>query len=762
MNRTKAVSFLRGMSLVGIYGGLLMPLMFIPIVIFPFVFSKLIFFQVLIGLTFPAYLLLMWMEPAYRPRFNLLYGAIAAYFVAMALSVIFSVDPFRSWWGNQERMNGLFTLLHFFAWLTMALGVLKTWPQWRSLLHYQIGLSAFMAIVAMLQRVIPNLLLFPASVRVGGLLDNPIYMAAYQIFNLFFLFLLFLKVPSRTARILYGCVAFVDLIAFFLAQSRGALVGLAAGILAFGIWTALFSKNKKARTVTLLSIAGIFLAYSLLFSARNTVLIQHSPFARLTNITASVDTRFIAWKIAWRGFLERPITGYGLDTFHIIFNKHYNPRSLAFSTYETWFDRAHNTVLDVLSMTGLLGFLTFAGIFLSLFYVSWRAYKRGWIDLPLSAIFFGLTVGYFIQNLFVFDHPAAFSMSFLLFGFIIAATSGEFVDVKEKEHVTASKTHAFSWALAVLVFIPFLLLVWRASVLPFQASRYAIKSNGNFPAATGMMWAKKAAGIWTPYLDEQTFLLSRNLMQYASAGQLARLSNWQEYYTLVKELTEKELARHPENTHPHFVYAQLMTLFYGQKPEAAKIAEEQYRLAIQTSPKRQQLFLGLASLYAREGRGAEMMEAYRRARDFDLEIGEMRWVYGVALFYDAGNLQEGAKEILASQTVNYPRRLATVQELSGLMDAATVAKDQAMLALIPKQLAALPAGTMQEYAQIANRYAALGMVAERDEVLRIGEQMAPGTQAVFDQAKSGIQQVPAAQGTTTKEPTESAKSVLRR
>ena len=178
MNREKAVRYLKAITLVGIYGGLLMPLVFIPIVIFPFVFSKLIFFQVLIGLTFPAYLVLAWMEPKYRPRFHLLYVAIAAYFVALLLSVIFASDPLRAWWGNQERMNGLFTLLHFLAWLTMAVGLIKTWGQWRKLLNYEIVLSVFMAIVALLQKVYPNILLFPASPRVGGLLDNPIYMGA--------------------------------------------------------------------------------------------------------------------------------------------------------------------------------------------------------------------------------------------------------------------------------------------------------------------------------------------------------------------------------------------------------------------------------------------------------------------------------------------------------------------------------------------------------------------------------------------------------
>ncbi|HWQ99652.1 MAG TPA: hypothetical protein VN397_02270, partial [Candidatus Methylomirabilis sp.] len=75
MNRTRAITVFKAITYLGVYGGLLMPLVFIPIVIFPFVFSKLIAFQVLVGITFPAYLALAWMEPRYRPPKSALYMA---------------------------------------------------------------------------------------------------------------------------------------------------------------------------------------------------------------------------------------------------------------------------------------------------------------------------------------------------------------------------------------------------------------------------------------------------------------------------------------------------------------------------------------------------------------------------------------------------------------------------------------------------------------------------------------------------------------
>ncbi len=723
----------RSIVLVGVYGGLLMPLVFLPIVIFPFVFSKLVAFQILIGLTFPAYLILAWLEPRYRPRSHLLYTAILAYFVAVGLSVAFSVDPFRSWWGNQERMNGLFTLLHFLAWLTMAVGTLHSWPQWRRLLNYQIVISVVMALVALMQKVKPDLLLFPAGSRVGGLLDNPIYMGAYQIFNLSFLALLAFKSSSRDARWWYLAFAVIDFGAFLATGSRGALVGLAVGLAAFAGYYVFFSKNKKARYGIVGLVAVAFSCYGLLFAFRDTKFVQGLPVARLLNFTETADTRLIAWRIAWQGFVDRPLTGWGMDTFHILFNLKYNPYSLRYGQYETWFDRSHNTVLDVLSMTGIFGFVTFAWIFLSLFISNWKAFRKGWIDLPISAILFALPIAYFVQNLFVFDHPAAFSMSYLLFALVIAATQGEFVGATAPVTAAADGKRGIPWVSFGFLQVLGLLFVWRTSMLPFEASRLSIRSNNTFGTPIALTYAKQASEIWTPYLDEQTFLLSRNLIVYASQDRLKDLSNAREYYDLVTRLTKVELERHPRNTHTHFTNAQLATAFSSQMPQEISVAEREFRLAIETSPKRQQLFYGLANLYLRTNRVPDAIALYRQVRDFDLELGEGHWMYGLATFYDANNRQEGAKELIASQNVRYPYRLKEGRELVPLADAYLTMGDvngfRGLAATINNQ----PVAEATFYVQLAYKYDRLQFPEERDTVLAFATQHYSDARQQYDQ-----------------------------
>ncbi len=773
MTRQSTVKLFKAISLVGIYGGLLMPLVFIPVVIFPFVFSKLIPFQILIEITFPAYVALAWMEPKLRPPKSVLYTAIMAYLGAVLLSVIFSADPSRSWWGNQERMNGLFTVLHFFLWLTMAIGVLKTWEQWRRILGYEVVLSVIMAIVALLQKPFPNILLFPAQERVGGLLDNPIYMGAYQIFNLAFVTLLFFKTRSSTIRWLLGVAALIDLGAFFAAESRGDLLGLAAMIGVFTLTYAIFTTNKKAKFGVIGSAVGGFVLYLIVFLLRATPFIaNNSILSRLTNFSVATGTRFIAWDIAWKGFLERPLTGWGFDCFHILFNAKYNPRSLEFGYYETWFDRAHNTVMDALSMTGIFGFLTYFGIFAALFFLVWRAYKKGWIDLPIMCVLTALPVGYFLQNVFVFDHPAAFSMSYLLYAFVIVAARPGFLSpiqegspntsvaaptangtapssaLRATEGARAQKPaapHAAPWTAFVIIQIVGVFFAWRFSVLPFEASYLSIKANNLLTAGqadAAFTLFKQAGAIPTPYTDEQSFLLSRDMVQIVQAGQLTNMPNWQEFYAFAKAMNERTNNEHPLNTNNLFVYAQLLRAVAPSLPQADQTAEiakseDYYKRALATSPTRQQVAFGLAQLESELGRGQDAYDILKKTTTDDGNIGECWWYLGGTAWFQLGKVDEGSADLVKAMKVSDPFTLRNVTDAAQLAQAALIQKDNDALKSILPMLPTLGGGSMDLYLSIAKAYESAGLMEERNSILNALVQLDPTLTPKLDALRTG-------------------------
>ncbi|MCW1892541.1 MAG: O-antigen ligase family protein [Candidatus Uhrbacteria bacterium] len=734
MSRQSALNFFRAITYVGVYGGLLMPLVFIPVVIFPFVFSKLVCFQILIGVTFPAYLALAWMDQKYRPPKSVLYTAIIAYFCAIGLSVLFSEDIHRSWWGNQERMNGLFTLLHFFMWLTMAVGMLKQWKDWKWLLNYEVVISAIMALVAIMQRINPTLLVFKASDRVGGLLDNPIYMGVYEMFNLAFLALLFLKTNSKTARWWYLGLAVIDVIAFFLTQSRGALFGLGAVIGFFALYYGFFTPSKKARWTILGGAAGVFALYVLAYIFRTAPLIATNPIlSRLTNLQASTATRLIAWDIAWKGFLERPLTGWGFDAFHILFNLKYNPVSLEYTYYETWFDRSHNTIMDTLAMTGIFGLITYLAVFVSILVLVWRARKKGWIDLPIAAVLTALPIGYFLQNLFVFDHPAAFSMSYLLFALVIAATRPAFVGAKDDDAAAAvsssapSSSHAAPWTGFVVLQVVMLFIVWQYSVQPFRASRMAIQANNDLSSGqvdAGFKLMKQANEISNLYNGETSFLMTRDLISLIEGGQLSKDPNWREKVDFAIQLNEDYLAKHPKDTNSIFVYARFMQVIFPLLPQdqmsaAAAKSEELYVRALKTSPKRQQLHYGLARLYAQVGQIEKARDELKKAVDDNPNVGESWWYYGLITWMDLKQEDEGTKAVLQSVKAKVPYAITSVQALAQVARAAQIQKDTDALKWIMERMQSpeVSGGSVALYLEIARAMEATGMMEERNKIL---------------------------------------------
>lgn len=661
MSRSSLVRVLRWMTIIGVFGGLLMPLIFIKYVIFPFVFSKLIVFQMLVGITFPAYLLLAWMEPEFRPRKHPMLLAIGAYFIAMALSVIFSIDIWRSWWGNQERMNGLFTLLHFFAWLLMMIGLLRTWKDWEQFLRFQVFVGGAVALTAIWQKwVNPDLFLYHAVGRVGGVLDNPIYMGMYQMFMSFVLVLLAFKTRARAWWLTYGAMTLLVIGGFAAAQSRGPLVGLFAGLIACAFFFGITSQNRRHRLFAGGAVVLAFIGYGALYLARGTEIVGRLGLARFVDLSSTASTRFIAWKIAWQAFLERPLFGWGLDTFHIIFNSHYNPISLRYSLYETWFDRAHNTVLDVISMTGGVGLIAYFSIFAALFWSLYRAYKRGWIDHVFASILAGIPVAYFVQNLFVFDHPAGFTLSYLMFALVIAATSPGFLVKSADEPVVLAVKKEFPMVLAVPLVLVSLFVVWRTSILPFKVSTMTIEASQYFPQKKGLEKLQSAMKIWTPYRDEQMFLLSRSLV---GAGQnLTKIQDWKTWLDIAKQASDDESSRHPKNAYTHYIYARLLGDTSFAVPEHAAQAEAEFKLAIQESPKRQQLYEGLSRLYLNQGRVDEALAQIAVIQTVDPDQGYGDWLAGVVQMFDRQNEQEGAKLVVSSLSKPFPFSPSTLRD----------------------------------------------------------------------------------------------------
>ena len=349
-------------------------------------------------------------------------------------------------------------------------------------------------------------------------------------------------------------------------------------------------------------------------------------------------------------------------------------------------------------------------------------------------------------------------MSYLMYALVIAATRGEFVGKKEEVPAAAvvkteqlprggiplRGTHAPPWTAFVILQAIMLIVVWRYSALPFKASMLAIRANVIRSRNIDESWTvmKKAGEIPTPYLDEQTFLLSRDLIAMADAGQLANQPRWREMYDYTKRISEIVAAEHPKNTYSHFIYARLVQGILPLIPPAEQgpeidLAEREFKASIETSPQRQQLYYGLARLYSMVGRREDSYATLKQALEFNKNIGESWWYVGVTAWFDLGRPEEGAPAMLEAFKARSPYVLRSVRDAFFLAQAAEHENDQDTLKKIVPLLPSLPGGSTQMYLDLARVMERTGLLQERNQILNALQQIDPSVASKLEALKNG-------------------------
>jgi len=225
----------------------------------------------------------------------------------------------------------------------------------------------------------------------------------------------------------YGVLIIAFLFFFILSQTRGAFIGLGAGVFVFLVYLA-FSKSRSLRKWSLAVLLVCVILAGAGYAVRNLPAVANLPEGRLLQLSFSdttAQTRFWVWGEAWQGFLERPVLGWGPENFTAVYDKFFNPNFyIPGQQTETWFDRAHSVFFDYLSEIGILGLLAYLGVFAT-FYVEFFKSKRKWLDghaheaAPIveRGLMLALPVAYLIQGAAIFDVLPMYVPLFLFMAF---------------------------------------------------------------------------------------------------------------------------------------------------------------------------------------------------------------------------------------------------------------------------------------------------------------------------------------------------------
>lgn len=400
---------------------LLSPLLIAPSLIFPFTAPKAFVFRMLIELAAAFYLYLAIRYPSLRPPKNFLVFSAAVFLAVFFISSWFGMDLSLSFWGNAERMGGFFNLAHFFLYFIMLAGALRGEGDWSFFLRISSACAGLVALSAVLQRWTDLAAIMPQDGRPFGLIGNAGFLGSYLVLNIFVSIYLCLKELRENNFWIFSLAVLSTILqvaAVILSGTRGAFLGLIAGLAVFAcLWLVFSAKEKKQKLfgAGALALTAIFILL-ILFNGK-TIFPQGSVFDRLANwrdVTA--QNRLLLWQASWGIWQTNPVLGVGPENFETAFDRQFSPE---LGQYNSFYDRAHNFIFDYGVTTGWLGLAAYLAVLGAAFRLLFKNLSR---DFWFSVCFLSLLAGYLIQNAFIFD---AF-VSYLILFFALAACLGFF------------------------------------------------------------------------------------------------------------------------------------------------------------------------------------------------------------------------------------------------------------------------------------------------------------------------------------------------
>jgi len=618
----------------GTYAALFTPLVFVKDYFFPFVVPKTIFFRIAVDVIFFAYILLAMSNAKYRPKFNALTVAVTIFMGILVLTSITGVNFERSFWSTFERMTGLLTFFHLYAFYIVLTSVFRERKYWERILSASILVGVLICFYVLTSS--------ETITRGGGTLGNVSFFATYLIFNIFFALALFL-IKNGGWKIVYGIAFFIMVLTLFFPQGefpRGGVGAFCIGIFLLVLGYMVFSQNKLLKKFTLvILILGVSAAIGILqtsFFREKMFDIEH----------IGGRSREIVWQMAWQGWQEKFWLGWGQENFNIPFAKYFDPELPM--TVDIWYDRAHNVVLDTGVSSGIVGLLSYLSIFGVAIYELLKASARVAVVknlfFPLGMVV--LLIIYFIQNLFVFDMISSYMIFFLTLAFI------DFLISPQKEEEYNAQPKSFYSIIGAVLIIVTVFTFYFGNIQVARASKDTVRGL-YYPLEQSIEYFKRALNSSPISQFETPEQLSTRIIALAQE-QNQNQQLLQQGLQMAEEEMKKTIENNPLDFRNYLFLGRYYNSLYQvtQNKENLVLAEEILKKAEEFSPKNQQVFWFLAQTKLFDGKTEEAIDFLQKAVDLEPRLSQSHWY--LALSYStAGKYDLALEEAMKSKDLGY-------------------------------------------------------------------------------------------------------------
>lgn len=442
---------------------------------FPYVVPRNLYFRVVVEIGATALILALCFG---RKRLDLrgepIFFSLLAFLAVASVSGILSPAPTHSFFGDFERMGGVWAWLHLVLFFLL-LRTLRD-QDWGWVINGALAVSVFVSGTAIVEHLrlaaasrSPDAMVTPSLATIG----NSGLLAGYLLMNVA---LAGYAASSEVRyRLLYLSAGGANLLALVYAANRSTILGLVFGAIVGAVIFAVLSGTQRKKWVVpavafALGLAVVGIATGLRVFPTNTMT-RYVPTVLLrmasTNPAGSDESRTMQWRAAIDGFQDRPLLGYGLENYNLVWGAHFDTRIYAIDT--DVYDRTHNQFLEILATTGLIGTAAFLGIWIAIGVTLAQAYRSGRLSATAVAVLSGLQVAYATYLFFWFvDLNAA--MLWILIAALIASRSTVGSVVLE----TTGKAPARAIARPILAFAAVVVLaiaIYGEAYAPLRASR---------------------------------------------------------------------------------------------------------------------------------------------------------------------------------------------------------------------------------------------------------------------------------------------------
>ncbi len=395
-----------------------------PLIMGPFgltlsAFPKAVFFRSLIEIVLIIYLFLVFFDRKYLPRVSLLTWALLIFTGVMILSALAGFNPYRSFFGDLERGEGVILHLHLLTFFLMVSGVFVKKKDWFRVFKISAGVSGISSFAALLQKLgVWHFYGVSIPSRVSGTLSNPDFFAPYIVLSLFITLFVFFIEKEKDMKFVWGGIIFLHSFTLILSKTRGAWVALGLALLfCFFIWFFKYSNVHRKKIALLV----LLLSLILLFLVLNKENVENGLLNRALSVFEfSFGSRGDVWEISFEAFKEKPLLGWGPESFSYIFYKYFKADYFSEIPEGMYFDYAHNKIFNLLASTGILGLLSWLGVLGVSFYL---LFKKIVLEKKLVLLLSVFLVAYFFQSLTVFDTISIYLLLFLVLAFINVLSS---------------------------------------------------------------------------------------------------------------------------------------------------------------------------------------------------------------------------------------------------------------------------------------------------------------------------------------------------